>query len=468
MNLALRFSATSDVGRVRRNNQDSGFASSNLLVVADGMGGAAAGDLASAVTVETLRRLDNTHPEDMLEALAGAVHRANDRLGEIIEEDPSVEGMGTTVTAALFDGHRLGLAHIGDSRAYLFRNGQLTRLTHDHTFVQGLVDEGRITEAEARSHPHRSLILRALDGRHDTDPDLTTHTLQAGDRLLLCSDGLCGFVDDKVIAGVLASGTPEAASVELVSRALEAGGGDNITCVVGEVVDAAAPMDALSAATPAVPLLVGSAAEQAYSRVGDTANHAPVAGYEDEIDREFTPDPEELRYAPRPPRRFRWLRRILLLAMIAAIVGFAGKMAYDWTQRQYYVADSGGRVVIYQGVDADLPLSSLYETSALELTELPTYWRDRVVEGLEANDLEHAEDIVTQLEETARLCAEATKDDDATRDGRKGTGDRQGTKRPGDRRDNQQSPTESPTELPPDTSCEGVGEGASANGGAGQ
>src|SRR5262245_23462518 len=155
MNLALRYAATSDVGRGRKNDQDSGFASEHLLVVADGMGGAAAGDIASAETVQVMRRLHGAHPDDMLGALAGAVQRANDRLGEIVEEDPSVEGMGTTVTAMMFDGDVMGLAHIGDSRAYLLRDGHLQQLTQDHTFVQGLVDEGRITEDEARTHPHR-------------------------------------------------------------------------------------------------------------------------------------------------------------------------------------------------------------------------------------------------------------------------------------------------------------------------
>src|SRR4051794_29813800 len=195
MALRLRYSAVSDIGRSRRKNDDSGYAGPHFLMIADGMGGAAAGDLASAIAVQTMLRLDAPIEGDLLEALAGAVHRANDRLAELIEEDPAVEGMGTTVDAVLFDGARIGLAHLGDSRGYLWREGQLAQITHDHTWVQSLIDDGRITEDEAKVHSHRSLLLKVLDGRHDNDPDLSVHEVRAGDRILLCSDGLSGFVD---------------------------------------------------------------------------------------------------------------------------------------------------------------------------------------------------------------------------------------------------------------------------------
>ncbi|MDQ4007358.1 MAG: protein phosphatase 2C domain-containing protein [Actinomycetota bacterium] len=410
MTLALRYSATSDVGRVRKNNQDSGFASEQLLVVADGMGGAAAGDLASAVTVQTMRRLHGgDHADDMLTALAGAVQRANDRLGEIIEEDPSVEGMGTTVTAIMFDGgDRMGLAHIGDSRAYLLRDDELRQLTSDHTFVQGLVDEGRITESEARTHPHRSLLLRALDGRHDAEPDLTTFDVRSGDRLLICSDGLCGYVDDAAIAQGLRSGTPDASALELLQLALDAGGPDNITCVVGDVVDdadGAGAVDPDSAAAAVGPMLVGAAAEQARGRMSDTATQPAVGAGTGAADDDA--DPEALRYAPRAPRRFRWVKRIALLVVLLGLVGLGANAAYDWTQGQYYVADSGETVAIYQGIHADVPgvrLSSLYRQSEIELAALPQYWRTKVQEGIDATDLANAHNIVRQLKGHARPC----------------------------------------------------------------
>ena len=165
--LSLRYAALSDVGRVRKDNQDSGFAGEHLLVIADGVGGAARGDIASSTAVQILRRLDVPAPEDMQQALAGAIHRAHDRIAELVEQDPELDGTSTTVTAALFDGTKLSVAHVGDSRGYLLRDGVLSQLTKDHTFVQSLIDEGRITEEESRTHPHRNLILRAVDGVHD-------------------------------------------------------------------------------------------------------------------------------------------------------------------------------------------------------------------------------------------------------------------------------------------------------------
>jgi PPM family protein phosphatase len=205
--LSLRYAALSDVGRVRRDNQDSGFAGAHLLAIADGVGGAARGDIASSTAVQILRRLDEQQSEDLLEALAGAVHRAHDRIAELVEQDPELEGTSTTVTAALFDGTRMGVAHVGDSRGYLLRDGTLSQLTKDHTFVQSLIDEGRITEEESRTHPHRNLILRAVDGVHDTDPDLFLVDLVPGDRILLCSDGCSGVLDTPTSSAPEASTT---------------------------------------------------------------------------------------------------------------------------------------------------------------------------------------------------------------------------------------------------------------------
>ena len=200
MTLQLSYVAHSEIGLIRKNNQDSGYASPHLLVVADGMGGAAAGDLASAVTIDTIRNIDGpTAGDQMLEVLASAIHQANDKIAELIESDLSLEGMGTTVTGAMFDGTQLGVAHIGDSRAYLLRDGHLKRLTHDHTWVQSLVDDGKISESEAAMHPHRSLLLKVLNGQPTNDPDLTIVPVVAGDRLMFCSDGVCGLIDDDVI-----------------------------------------------------------------------------------------------------------------------------------------------------------------------------------------------------------------------------------------------------------------------------
>jgi protein phosphatase len=222
MPLALRYSALSDVGRVRHNNEDSGYASSRIIVLADGMGGMAAGELASSVTVQTVRSVDVKLEADVLEVLAGAVQRANDQLGDIIAADPSLEGMGTTLTAIMTDGERVALVHVGDSRAYRLRDGQLQQISRDHTFVQSLVDEGRITPAEARVHPHRSVLIRALDGRQDMEPDLSIIDAVAGDRLMVCSDGVTDYLRDDQIRELLSAETIDMAAVDLVRSALEA------------------------------------------------------------------------------------------------------------------------------------------------------------------------------------------------------------------------------------------------------
>src|SRR3954470_9925068 len=219
----LRFAAVSDVGRYRKENQDSGYASPNLLVIADGVGGAAYGDVASSTAVHLLRRLDSAPHEEMLGALAGAVHRIHDKLAEMVEQDEELEGTSTTVTAALFDGHGLGFAHVGDSRAYLLHEGQLRQLTKDHTFVQTLVDEGRISEEDSRVHPHRNIILRAVDGVHDTEPDLFSVDLEPGDRVMLCSDGCSGAVDDPTIGTLLGAGSVDSAAGPLLQAALAVG-----------------------------------------------------------------------------------------------------------------------------------------------------------------------------------------------------------------------------------------------------
>lgn len=413
MALVLRFAAVSDIGRTRKKNDDSGYAGPHFVMVADGMGGAAAGDLASAVAVQTMRRLDTEEPGDLLQALAGAVHRANDRLAELIEEDPAVEGMGTTVTAVLFepttssgdDGAvqaRIGVAHLGDSRGYLWRDGELLRISHDHSWVQSLIDEGRITEAEAKVHSHRSLLLKVLDGRHDNEPDLTLYDVQAGDRILICSDGLSGFVEHERIERVMGIGSAESVAGELLQLALEAASTDNITVVVADVVDE--PDTVL-----AEPVVVGSAADHprgALSRLRSWAQRDEVDPNEHLVDPDI--DPEELRYAPREPRRFRWLvRGIILLVVLGVIAGLA-KVAYDWTQKQYYVSASGDNVAIFKGIQADLPMVTMhevYETDPLLLTQLPDYRREQVVEGLAADDLDDARAIVRQLTQMADACA---------------------------------------------------------------
>jgi len=237
MATALRYAARSDVGLLRDGNEDSGYAGPRLLVVADGMGGHVAGEVASSVAVATLAALDEDTPgHDLLGSLRNAVEQANDQIAQITTGDPALEGMGTTLTAMLRAGSRLAVVHVGDSRAYLLRDRRLEQITHDHTFVQSLVDEGRITREEADSHPQRSLITRALTGHEEVEPDLSVREARAGDRYLICSDGLSSVVSPETLEEVLATvPDPDAACRALVQYALRGGGPDNVTVIVADL-----------------------------------------------------------------------------------------------------------------------------------------------------------------------------------------------------------------------------------------
>ncbi len=393
--LRLRYVALTDTGLRRTSNQDSGYASSRLIAIADGMGGAAAGDLASAETMNIVRQLDRDLDDvDPLTALGEAVRTANRHLGELVAADPAVEGMGTTLEAMLWDGQRFATAHIGDSRAYRLRDGALTQLSSDHTFVQSLVDEGKLTPDEARGHPHRSLLLRVLLGRDDNEPDLDHVEGQLGDRYLLCSDGLTDMVDDADIATSLGAETIDMAATELVRLALEGGGFDNVTVVIGELVDASEEPDSHLSSSDGQPQLVGAAAGGPRPRTGHEAGHGeePVAV-----------DPEELRYAPRPPGGWRWFRRGIAVAVLLAILVVAAIFGYRWTQDQYFVAAHQGHVTIYRGVMADIPgisLQHVEEVTDITMNSLPEFRRQQVDAGIEASSRADADRIVTELDDS--------------------------------------------------------------------
>ncbi|WP_313558495.1 PP2C family protein-serine/threonine phosphatase, partial [Miniimonas arenae] len=263
MTLAFSYAARSDVGLLRTVNQDSGYAGPHLLVLADGMGGPAGGDVASSVAIAHLAPLDGeSHAGDALALLRSAVADAHAELRARAAEDTELAGLGTTLIAALRTGKRLAMVHIGDSRAYLVRDGQVSRLTADHTYVQHLVDIGQLTEAEAENHPHRSVILRVL-GDHDfgVELDESVRELAVGDRFLLCSDGVSSFVSaDTVNEALLYEDDPAACAERLVDLALRAGGPDNITAVVADVVELDDVPD--GAAPSTTPQVVGAAAAQ--------------------------------------------------------------------------------------------------------------------------------------------------------------------------------------------------------------
>ncbi|MEO5876276.1 MAG: Stp1/IreP family PP2C-type Ser/Thr phosphatase [Streptosporangiaceae bacterium] len=414
--IGIRYAARSDVGMLREGNEDSAFAGARLLAVADGMGGHVGGEIASAAAIETLRKLDTDVPADqLLVALEHSVKAANDKLHHIVEGDPSLQGMGTTLTAMLWSGSQVALVHIGDSRAYLLRNGELFQITHDHTLVQSLVDEGRISLDDAATHPQRSLLLRALDGRNEVEPDLSLREAQIGDRYLLCSDGLSGVVSAETIHQVLSSHEdPEQAIRQLIDLANRGGGPDNITCVVADVVDLDRPT-AVSVATK--PLLAGAAASKAQETPQAPAVDTPAQRAADHIrdtlpqpslqlNGEYAPPPSPAPYPPMqqqqqappmapppqgpggtgpqllppPPPRGRSKAPLLLgaVAVVAVLVAGAGFYGWHSAKSGYFLQADGDRVVLYQGkADGFLGVKFTSKAGAKEqpnvrLSDLPT------------------------------------------------------------------------------------------------
>ncbi|WP_419996576.1 Stp1/IreP family PP2C-type Ser/Thr phosphatase [Streptomyces boninensis] len=422
MSLSLRFAAGSHDGMIREHNEDSGYAGPRLLAVADGMGGQAAGEVASSEVISTIVQLDEDIPgSDILTSLGTAVERANDQLRDMVEEDPQLEGMGTTLTALLWTGQRLGLVHVGDSRAYLLRDGQLTQITQDHTWVQRLVDEGRITEEEATTHPQRSLLMRALGSGDHVEPDLSIREVRAGDRYLICSDGLSSVVTDQTIEDTLASYQgPHETVQELIQLALRGGGPDNITVIIADVVDVD-DNDTLAGQLNDTPVVVGAVAEnqqQLHEGPSTPAARAASLGRPVPPQGGFGPpaggeaDPYGLGYNDedfiKPPKRYKWLKRGLLIAVIAGGIGFGAYKGYEWTQDQYYVGANGNHVAVYQGLDQKLAWINLSDVSEdhpdIELKYLPKYQQKQVEDAITVSDRTQAQDKVSDLGKQAEVC----------------------------------------------------------------
>jgi PPM family protein phosphatase len=407
MTLALRYAARSDVGLIREGNEDAGYAGPHLLAIADGMGGHAAGEVASSITVSTICELDEEPPgSDLLAALGVAIDEANLQLRQMIEGDDALEGMGTTLTALLFAGSRVGIAHIGDSRAFLLRGGEFSQITHDHTFVQTLVDEGRISAAEAEHHPQRSLLLRALDGRSQPEPDLSVRDVQPGDRYLVCSDGLSGVLSEDTMRTALLRGRAEETVDELVELALRAGGPDNITCIVADVIDSTDTAEVLGPSSSS-PQFVGAADDPKSQRgrgpLGDSAA-VRAALLRPRHDDDDTDDDDH----PARTGRRRWVLPAVLLGAFVVLLGVGGYAGLQLVRNQYYVGVDGDSIAIFQGVSSTLvgrSLSSVHEPSEVSVDALPDYDRARVEQTIPARDLDDAYAIVERLRSEAARCA---------------------------------------------------------------
>jgi protein phosphatase len=374
---------------MRKNNEDSYLSAKPVAAVADGMGGHSAGEVASAIAIEELAALGERGPWENETAatddLKQAILRANRRIREMAASDRKLNGMGTTLVALLQDGDMVHVANVGDSRGYLLRQGELSQVTVDHSLVQELVDDGRLSPEDAERHPQRSVITRALGIDPEVEFDLFTYKLQVGDRLLLCSDGLSDVVETTQIRNVLLRvRSPQKAARQLITVANEQGGPDNITVIVVDAVDESAALDLEDeqtgdltdgSATGALPLVSGDGdALAARGRGGRAARAAK--------DRSLV--------------MHRRLQRFLIagiVVLVAAVLLVAGR---SFLFSRYWVGFDGDSVAVFQGVPGDvagLRFSRLVERSPVSRAQVPAGYAARLEDGVQADSLADARAI---------------------------------------------------------------------------
>jgi len=400
--------AVSHVGKIRANNQDSAYAGAHLFVVADGMGGHAGGDVASAIAIKRIAEVDRSFesPNDAEFALQSALIAANALLAETVFEHSELTGMGTTVSGFIRVGNFLAIAHIGDSRIYRLRDRKLEQITADHTFVQRLVDSGRITPEEAAVHPRRSVLMRVL-GDVDAAPEIDTTVVEAqpGDRWLLCSDGLSSYVSDEKMQAVLLTVTnTDDAAHRLVKESLDQGAPDNVTVVLVDIDNAvgSAHEPPLTVGSAATPLSFDNDSTRRPLRLPTLLLHPLKSTQPDPS--HFEPESDEYldELILEDRRRARSRRITWLVGLVLIIIALAGVaiVGYNWTQSHYFVGEDDGNVAIFQGVQQNLGpigLSSVVEETTIKVSDLPSFTRSSVEATISAVDLEQAKAIVERL-----------------------------------------------------------------------
>ena len=406
----VKIGAKTDVGRVREVNEDSYLVHEPLFVVADGMGGHTAGDVASSTAIDTIKGQSSTaNPEDM-ETLAELVRGANAQIWEKANSDPTLRGMGTTCTLLLLDGAKAHFAHVGDSRAYLLREGELTQLTEDHTLVGRMVKEGRLTAEEAENHPQRSVITRALGVDSEVEVDLLSVEVAGGDRLLICSDGLSSMIDSDAITKALTEESkPQSAAERLIEFANEAGGEDNITVVVldfdgdGGGAKAAAwkREDTLDSPPPTAPKGGASAPSSSEMTLAPgSAGATDAGGHERSAD--TTSSSHDEGHDERPART--WPRKLVaalvVLALLAAALFFGGR--YLLSNSWYVGVNEDGFVTVYEGIPeevAGLSLRVERDVTDIRVDDLPDFLVANVSDGIKMDSLEDAEQQISDFEQ---------------------------------------------------------------------
>ena len=402
--------AASDVGKIRSSNQDSGYAGVNLFLVADGMGGHAGGDIASAITAQHVALADEPaqSAQDAEQRLIDFIWQANEKLGVSVAEHSDLAGMGTTFSGILVHGTKVSIGHIGDSRVYLARDGIVKQITSDHTFVQRLVDTGRITEEEALVHPRRSVLMRVLgDVEQFPEIDVETFETKPGDRWMVCSDGLSGVVPDGIMHRIMLSkSTVKEATDLLVGEALEFGAPDNVTVVLVDIVDAAQDVPA------SVRSFVGSAAsevvieERKGRRILRVLNPMTLIEMlsKPEDPASFAPESEELLDKilkdTKGRIRNRRLRQLATYLLVIGIASYGLYLGYEYTQTRFFVGVNEGSVVIFKGIKEELgpfKFSSVFELSNITIDSLTDFQREALERSIDAENLEDARRILDQL-----------------------------------------------------------------------
>jgi PPM family protein phosphatase len=403
--------AASDVGKVRSSNQDSGYAGINLFFVADGMGGHAGGDIASAITAQHVATADEPveNSQQAEQKLIDYIWQANEKLGASVEQHSELAGMGTTFSGMFVHGTSVSIGHIGDSRIYLARDGVVKQITSDHTFVQRLVDTGRISEEEALVHPRRSVLMRVLgDVEQFPEVDIETFETKPGDRWMVCSDGLSGVVPESLMHRImLSNSTVQEATDLLVGEALEFGAPDNVTVILVDVLDAQDEAEVSPSRN-----FVGSAAsevvieERKGRRILRILNPMTLIEMlqKPEDPTSFAPESEELLEKilkdTKGRIRARRLRQIATYLLIVAAATYGLFLAYEYTQTRYFVGTSDGVVVIYKGIKEELgpfKFSTVYEVSDITLESLTDFQREALERSIATESLEEARRVLDQL-----------------------------------------------------------------------
>ena len=385
--LSFRAAGRSDVGLVRNNNEDSGFIGKHFLLVADGMGGHAAGELASSTTVAIVAQVDNN--KEKLEGLESKLieipQAITKELKNAINKDSSRAGMGTTLTAAVIQENQLKVSHVGDSRAYLVRNKQISRITKDQTYIQSLIDNNEITESEAKNHPQRSLLLQAIDGITESIPVITSTEIFENDKIVLCSDGLTNVVTDEEILEIVNQFDYVGAVSALIEKALENGGPDNITVIVADLQKEKYENKII---------VLGAAAEP--------RNRIKLPGLE------FPTDIHPFITSEFPAlKSVTWLRKFAYVASFALIAVIVSWGATNWISKQFYVSNLGDNLAIFQGVNSSvgpISFSRPVQSFNLEVVVLTKNDQEVLLKGIKADSVTEARFIVRRLDQRA-LCS---------------------------------------------------------------